>query len=153
VQLAVAHIHAHHVHRALLQQAIGEATGALPDVQALPPGGVHATGQQRTSQLQAATRHVAAFAVIGQLQLGGIGHVIPSFGGFAPRRRRQRTPPDPLAHQACGLRSAGSEAALNEKLVDAHSAPTVAARTQQAAQPISSGRCRACKGRVLLTPM
>ena len=83
MHLAVAHINTRYVSRAALQQAIGEATGALAYVQALQP--LHAQRGVRKSrlQLETATRDEACLVVVGQLNRRILGQVV-AFGKRLP---------------------------------------------------------------------
>ena len=58
--LAIAHIHAHHVRGAALQQAVGEAAGGHAGVQAAQAAHVYCPVLQRRLQLQARPAHVHA---------------------------------------------------------------------------------------------
>ena len=64
MQLAMPHIQTHHLRSALLQQAIGEAAGALPHIEATQTLGSKAAAVQRTFKLQTTARHVTCLGVV-----------------------------------------------------------------------------------------
>ena len=73
VQLAVPNIDADYVPGARLQQAIGEAAGRLPDVEAVLAADAEAGLGQRPSQLEAAARDVMRVGVGGHGQRRFLG--------------------------------------------------------------------------------
>ncbi|MNW01260.1 hypothetical protein D3C71_1968740 [compost metagenome] len=105
----------------MLQQAVGEATGRLADVQAELAGRVHAAGLQRAFELEAAARHVACLGGIGELELGRLGHFVLVLDDIAPRVARARvTPTHAAGDEPDSLRTRGGHAALYQQLIGAH---------------------------------
>jgi hypothetical protein len=80
----MAHIHTHHLGRAVLQQAIGEATGALTHIQAAQAIDLDACGLQSAFELQAATRHITRLGIVQQLQGSAFGHLVAVLDDGAP---------------------------------------------------------------------
>ena len=76
--LAVPDLDADDARRAALQQHVGEAAGALADVEAGHAGDVDAAPGDRGVELQAAARDEAQLRIVGDLDLAVVGH--------APRR-------------------------------------------------------------------
>jgi len=70
MQLAMADVDAHHLRRAMLQQAVGEAAGRLAHVEAVLARRVDAGGAQGAFQLEPAARDIARLRGIGELELG-----------------------------------------------------------------------------------
>ncbi|MCY1368402.1 hypothetical protein D9M69_553800 [compost metagenome] len=121
MQLPVADVDAHHLGGAVLQQAVGEATGRLADVQAELAGRVHAAGLQRAFELEAAARHVARLGGVGELELGRLGHFVLVLGDVAPRVARARvTPAHAAGDEPHSLRTRRGQAALHQQLIGAH---------------------------------
>jgi hypothetical protein len=119
VQLAVADVDADDALRAALQQRVGEAAGALAEVEAGHARDVEAEPRQRAVELQAAARDEAQLGVVGDLELGAARQVLARLGRHAPAGRRAP------AHGAGGDqplrgRSRRRHAALDEQLVGAH---------------------------------
>ena len=83
----MAHVHTDDLRRALLQQAIGKAAGALPHVQAAQPGHGQPRGQQGAFQLEAAARDVLGLGIVQQLHLGHGRDVIAVLGHLLPGRQ------------------------------------------------------------------
>ena len=94
VQLAVADVDADDVLRAALQQRVGEAAGALAEVEAGHAGDVDAEPRQRAVELQAAARDEAQLGVVGDLDFGAARQVFARLGRHPqPAGARQRTAP------------------------------------------------------------
>ena len=112
MQLGATDVNPHHHARAVLQQAVGKAAGALAHVQA----GQAVHGQphplERGFELEAATGHVAGLGVIQQPHLGRIGNLVTIFGDALPHLALQ--PFHAAGNQALGLRPGGGQATLNE---------------------------------------
>ena len=172
VQLAMAHVHADHLGRAALQQAVGEAAGALAHVQAAQAVDLQAGGLERAFELQAAARDVLGLGVVEQLQLDARGNVVTILGNLLPRGQRRQAPFHARSDQALRLGAGGGIAVVHQKYICAHSVFPLILKQAPSAHPvcacsyqkwnapgaeprplprlrsamISSGRCQACKG-------
>ena len=115
----MAHVQAHDLGRALLQQQIGEAAGALAHVQAHAASHRQAALGQRAFELEPAARDEAQFGVVGDFDLRVLGHVFTGFARYHPALGPQ--PAHRFAFdQALCRRTGGHEAELNDSLVKAH---------------------------------
>lgn len=154
MQLVVADIDTHHAASPLLQQAMGEPTRGLPDVQALQVPDRQARVLQSPFELESATRHVASLSRIEQAHFGAHCNVVAVLAYLAPRQRLGRTPFDTGGNQPLGLRPRRGQAALDEKLINTHvvfrgvaSAAHTATQTRDTAEPALPGRgCRPLEG-------
>ena len=73
-------VDADHTRRAALQQHVGEAAGALADVQAGHAGHVDAAVRERAVELEAAARDETQLRVVGDLDLAARGQVVSNTG-------------------------------------------------------------------------
>ena len=119
MQLGAAHIHAHHRHRAMLQQAVGKTAGGLAHIQARKTGHVQPQVLECSFKLQAAARHIACLGVIEQPHRGVLGHVVTVF--CHPFPGVALLPFHPVGNQALGLGTGAGKLDLNQQLVNAHS--------------------------------
>ena len=85
LHLAVADLDADDVRRAALQQHVGEAAGALADVEAGHAGDVDAAVRDRGVELEAAARDEADLGIVGHLERRVIGKRLAGFPGHHPR--------------------------------------------------------------------
>jgi hypothetical protein len=98
----MAHIHAHHFGRAMLQQAVGETAGALTHVQATQTIHLHARGLQGPFELETATRDITRLGVVQQLQGSAFGHLVTVLDDGAPSAVRL-LPLHTSSNQSLGL--------------------------------------------------
>jgi len=119
MQLAMSDIHPHHLRSALLQQAIGEATGTLAHIQTAPARGIPASRLEGAFELESTARNVTRFRVVQQHQLGRFGHLVAVLG-HTPESTGTQAPLHPGGDQPLRLRARGREAPFDEELVDAH---------------------------------
>ena len=103
VQLAVAHIHTHHLGGTGLQQAVGKAARALAYIQAAQALDGNACGSQRAFELETTTRDVLGFSRIQQLQLSASRNVVTVLGNLLPGCQRRQAPLHARSNQALRL--------------------------------------------------
>src|SRR6185369_7668231 len=115
VQLTMADVHSGHPCSAVLEQAVGEPTGGLPDVQADLAGHVDSAGRQRAFELQATARNVTRFGAVQQLHLRLWRQLLAILDDALPRTAVE--PAHARGDQALGLRARGRKATFDEKLV------------------------------------
>jgi hypothetical protein len=116
----MADINADHLRSALLQQAIGETACTLAHIQTPQTFNLSARDLQSPFELETTARHVARFGVIKQLQGSAFRHLIAVFHNGAPRPVGL-LPLDAPGDQSLCLRTRSGQAALDEKLINAHS--------------------------------
>jgi hypothetical protein len=136
MELAVADVDADDVLRAALQENVGEAAGALAEVEAGHAGDVEAEARQRAVELQPAARDEAQLGVVGDLDVGSLGQVLARLGRHAPARRRAPAHA-PVAISRCAADRVGAMP---------RSTSSWSARIASSRRPLSSGSCRACTG-------
>jgi hypothetical protein len=114
MQLAMTDIDANHPRRAVLQQAVGEATGRLTQVQTKQPGDLQASLRQGPLELETTTRYVLGLSRVGELQVRAHGQFVAIFGDLLPGRIAL-APKHAGGDQALGLGARGGEASVNEQ--------------------------------------
>ena len=103
MQLAVAHVHTHHLGGTGLQQAVGKAARALAYIQAAQALDGNACGSQRAFELETTTRDVLGFSRIQQLQLSASRNVVTVLGNLLPGCQRRQAPLHARSNQALRL--------------------------------------------------
>jgi len=75
--------------RAAPQQRIGEAAGALADIEAVRTLHREAAVRERAVELQAAARHEAQLGIVGNLELAFLGQVFARLARHCPALRAE----------------------------------------------------------------
>ncbi len=119
MELAVADVDADHVLHAALQQHVGEAAGALADVEAGHAGDVEAEARQRAVELQTAARDEAELGVVDDFEGAAVTDLFAGLPGDAPAGRRMPAQAAAL-DQARGGRSRRRQPTLHGKHVGTH---------------------------------
>lgn len=120
MQLAVTHIHADHLRRAVLQQAVGEPARALPHVEAAQPRHRQAGGPQRPFELEPPARDVFGPGIVEQPHLGHGRYVVTILGNLLPRGQRRQAPLHARGNQPLRLRARGRMAKIHQKYICTH---------------------------------
>ena len=120
VQLAVTHIHADHLRRAVLQQAVGEPARALPHVEAAQPRHRQAGGPQRPFELEPPARDVFGLGIVEQPHLGHGRNIVTILGNLLPRGQRRQAPLHARSNQPLRLRARGRMAKIHQKNICTH---------------------------------
>ena len=120
MQLTVTDINADHFQSAALQQAVGEATSRLTDIQAAQTRHFNAGAFQRAFKLQATTGYVFGLGVVEHLDLGVVRNFVAVLGNFFPGNALVHAPLHGTRNQALSLRAGGGKAVFDEEKVSAH---------------------------------
>ena len=121
MQLPLPHIQARDMRRAMLQQAIGKATGGLANIQTAQARHIQFYRLESTFQLQSATADVTHLGLILQLQFGICRHFVTILAHSLPYTAA-RAPLHPRSNQTLGLAAGGGKLTVNQELVGAHQA-------------------------------
>src|SRR5579864_238021 len=103
MQLAMSHVHADDMLRALLQQAVGKPAGRLTDIETALATRVDRRRGKRAFELEPSARNVARFGGIEQLELRRLGNLVAVLGDHAPGRAV--APAQSARDKANGLRA------------------------------------------------
>ena len=119
MQLPLSHINAHHPSRAVLQQAVGKATGRLAQIQAHQTSDIEFTGGQGPLELETATGEVTRLLGVTELELSALGHFIAILGNRLPGLVTL-APKHARGDQALRLRTGRGMPAFDKKEIGTH---------------------------------
>ncbi len=103
VQLAVAHVHTNDLGGTVLQQAVGEAAGALPHIEAAQAFDHQPRRLEGAFELEPATRDVFRLGIVEQAHLCHGWNVIAVLDHLVPGGQRRQPPLHPRGDQALRL--------------------------------------------------